>query len=681
VSTSNSVRQAWERLAAGIRFVIPLGRHRRRIAYPRPNRIGFRRWVPSWRQVLGLFVMSIMGLAATVAIAYGRAEIPETVNAVAQQQNNVYYWADGTEMARTGLVDRQVMPLDQVPEQVQWAILAAENETFYTDFGVSPKGMGRALWNMARGGDTQGGSTITQQYVKNVYLDQDQTVSRKFSEVLISLKLDNRISKQQILQGYLNTSWFGRGTYGIQRAARAYYGKDVSQLNVSQGAFLASLLKGAGLFDPALSPANHRRAVERWGWILDRMVKIGKLTPAERARYKTFPEPITTTASAGLGGQTGYLVDTARTYVTAHTDITDAQFDRGGFQIRTTFQKPAVTALNTAVRSTLKQALRPNERLADQHVRVGAASVAPDGRIVALYGGRDYLLQGFNDANSFTIPAGSAFTPFVYAAALRDGVQKQRDVPRTPVTPLTVYDGNNRLPVMTPEGPYWDRSGKIVRAENDAERSWGPVSLLQAVEDSVNTPIMQLGMDVGLDRVRRAAMDAGLLESSLAAPVPGFSLGTSYPSAIRMADAYATFAAQGVHSEPYSVMTVIHNGTPVDMPAAARRRAFSPAVAGEVMDALRGAARQGTAAPAGAVIPGSAGKTGTSVDHKSAWYIGTTERMSTAVSLFRIDPKKQTVLPLDGVGGTHSTTPGKAVPMTIWARYTKALTTSKAARP
>lgn len=234
---------------------------------------------------------------------------------------------------------------------MQWAALAAENETFYSDYGVDPQGMARAVRNMATGGAMQGGSTITQQYVKNAYLNQKQTMSRKLTEIVLAVKLDRKLSKQQILEGYLNTSWYGRGSYGIERAAQAYYGEDVSQLNVSQGAVLASLLKGAGRYDPAISPENHKRAVDRWKWILDRMVVIGKLTPAQRAAYTTFPEPQEPPKQVGLSGQTGYLVDIAKQYVTTHTGITDAQFDLGGYQIHTTFEKPSQTALTDAVQA------------------------------------------------------------------------------------------------------------------------------------------------------------------------------------------------------------------------------------------------------------------------------------------------------------------------------------------
>lgn len=208
--------------------------------YPRPGRTGWRRWIPSWRQ-WGGGVLSSLGLSVLLlGIAYAATDIPDDLNTYATQQDNVYFWSDGTPMARTGWVQRQAMPLSEIPEGVRWAVLAAENASFYSDSGISVKGISRALFRTLGQGDTQGGSTITQQYVKNVYLNQNQTISRKFTEAMIALKLDNRMSKDDILEGYLNTSWFGRGCYGIQRAAQAYYGKDVSQLDAGEGAFLAS---------------------------------------------------------------------------------------------------------------------------------------------------------------------------------------------------------------------------------------------------------------------------------------------------------------------------------------------------------------------------------------------------------------------------------------------------------
>ncbi|WP_431676567.1 transglycosylase domain-containing protein [Kitasatospora sp. KL5] len=625
--------------------------------------------MPSWRQLVGVLLAAFAAVAGAACWLYVRTDVPEDLNSFATQQNNVFYWADGTEMARTGWVNRQEVPLDRVPEPVQWAVLSAENETFWSDAGVSPKGIARALWAAVSGGESQGGSTITQQYVKNIYLNQHRDLSRKTSEIVIAVKLDRRLSKREILAGYLNTSWFGRGSYGIQRAAAAYYGKDVSALNPSEAAFLAALLKGASLYDPALGPENRRRAVDRWSWILDRMVETGKLSAAERATYRVFPDPVPPPAPQGLAGQTGYLVDLAQSYVVGHSGITPAQLDLGGYQIRTTFDRQRTAALTAAVRGA-GPALDP-AREADRHVHIGAASVAADGRIVAVYGGPDYLKQGFDDANTSNVPVGTAFTPFVYAAGLDQGIRKGREGGRSPVSPATRYDGNDGVPVMTPEGPYWGRDGRMAKTANDGHRSWGSIGLRTAVAQSVNGPLVQLGMDVGLDRVRATAASLGLLPETLGDLVPSFSLGNSRPSAIRTAAAYGTFAAGGMHTDPYSVTSVARNGSPVVLIRPAPARALPEQVADRVDDALREAVRDGSAHEAAAAGPGAAGKPGTTEDRTAGWFVGYRGQVSTAVTVFRMDPKSLELSPLDGIGGAAATDPVSAWPTKIWTAYNR----------
>ncbi|MFF3940140.1 transglycosylase domain-containing protein [Streptomyces phaeofaciens] len=640
--------------------------------YPRPGRTGWRRWIPSWRQSLGGFFASIGLTSMFLVVAYAATDVPENLNTYATQQDNVYFWADGTPMARTGWVQRQAMPLKDIPEDVRWAVLAAENASFYSDPGISFKGISRALFRTLGQGDTQGGSTITQQYVKNVYLNQNQTVSRKFTEAMISLKLDNQMSKDDILEGYLNTSWFGRGTYGIQRAAQAYYGKDVSELNASEAAFLASLLKGAGLYDPTLNSANRARAVERWTWTLDRMVEIGKLSKTERATYKKFPEPLKSNPLYDTGEQSDYLVELASQYAKKSGGISDKDFDLGGYQIYTTFDKKREDQLTEEVTAARKKALKDDPKKA-KTTHYGAASVDADGRILAVYGGPDHRTQGYNESNATTVQAGSAFTPFVYAAALENGIHKTRDGDTTPVTPDSLYNGDNEVPVTTPEGPYWDRNGRKVSAKNDGERSYGQISLRRAMELSVNTPFMQLGMDAGLDVVRKTAEDSGFLSSSIGAQVPLMSLGSSTPSAIRMASGYSTFAADGRHTEPYSVRKVTKNGSTVPLDTPAARRAVGAEVAQQVSSALADNFRAShpSDVPAGQQTAASAsdpsevaGKAGTTQNDTAAWYVGTAKAVSTAVVVYRIDlTKSLEPLPLEGIAGTTD----DSVPYGIWS--------------
>ncbi|MDX2678440.1 transglycosylase domain-containing protein [Streptomyces sp. NY05-11A] len=658
-------------LAPYVARVTPYAR-KLRPQYPRPGRTGWRRWIPSWRQWLGGFLAS-MGLSSLLlVVAYAATDIPDNINSYATQQDNVYFWADGTPMARTGWVQRQAMPLKDIPEDVRWAVLAAENASFYSDPGISFKGISRALFRTIGQGDTQGGSTITQQYVKNVYLNQNQTVSRKFTEAMIALKLDNQMSKDDILEGYLNTSWFGRGTYGIQRAAQAYYGKDVGELNASEAAFLASLLKGAGLYDPTLNSANRARATERWSWTLDRMVEIGKLSKAERAKYTKFPEPLKANPLYDTGEQSDYLVELASQYAKKAGNISDKDFDLGGYQIYTTFDKKRETQLTDAVTKARKQAQKDDPKsVATAHY--GASSVAADGRILAVYGGPDHRTQGYNESNATTVPAGSAFQPFVYAAGLEHGIHKTRDGETTDITGDSLYDGDNKVLLTTPEGYYWDRNGKRVASENDGGKSYGQISLHRALARSVNTPFMQLGMDTGLDVVRSTAEKSGLLSSSFGAQVPALSTGSATPSAIRMASGYSTFAAGGKHTEPYSVRMITRNGTKVVLETPATDRAFGADVAEEVNSALadsfslahpddvpssqRQAARSGS-------LGRVTGKAGTTQDDTAAWYVGSAKAVSTAVVVYRIDlAKSLEPLPLKGIAGTTH----DSVPYGIWS--------------
>ncbi|MFH9195511.1 transglycosylase domain-containing protein [Streptomyces globisporus] len=637
--------------------------------YPRPGLTGWKRWLPTWRQTGGAVLASFGLSVLALTVAYAVTDIPDNLNSFATQQDNVYFWADGTPMARAGWVQRQEMELDNVPEDVRWAVLAAENESFYSDPGISAKGLTRALLRTVGQGSTEGGSTITQQYVKNAYLSQERTYSRKFTEAIMALKLDNKMSKDEILEGYLNTSWFGRGTYGIQRAAQAYYGKDVSELNASEGAFLATLLKGAGLYDPTLSEANRARAEERWRWTLDRMVKIGKMSPEQRAGYRTFPKVLESNPLYSTGEQSDYLVELATRYAKKTARISDKDFDRGGYQIYTTFDKKRVDQLTRAVGKARDKALKDNLKAA-KHVHYGAASIAVDGRIVAIHGGPDYRKQGYNESNATTVPAGSAFQPFVYAAALEHGVRKSRDSGPEPVTGGTVYDGDDKVPVTTPEGPYWDRSGRKVAAKNDNGRSYGQITLHQALASSINTTFMQLGMDTGLDKVRATARASGLLTSSLGAQVPALATGSSRPSAIRMASGYTTFAAEGRHTEPYAILKVTRNGheVPTDVPVA--RRAVDADTAAEVQSALTDAFRTTypeTAAKADGEV---AGKRGTTEDDTAAWYVGTEKKVSTAVVVYRMDlAKSLEPLPLDGLGGTIT----DSVPYGIWSEALRPL--------
>ncbi|MGW0118855.1 transglycosylase domain-containing protein [Streptomyces sp. NPDC003327] len=667
---------------------------KRIIDYPRHDKYGWRRWMPSWRLVTGTFLFFAASLMGAAAIAYSQVTIPDTAD-TAVAENNIYYWANGERMATEGTTNRQIVGIEKIPLHMQEAVISAENKTFRTDSGIDPMGIGRAVWNMAKGGETQGGSTITQQYVKNNRLDdQSQTVSRKVKELFISMKVGNELDKDAIMAGYLNTAYYGRGAYGIQAAARAYFNVDARDLNVSQSALLAAVLKGATYYDPAGYPdidpeataeKNTVRATERWSWILDEMVKDGKLTAEERAKYPAFPKVEKRKASGNLTGQIGYLVNTAKVNVKAQFDIGEAELARGGYEIHTTFDKAKVMEMEKSVKKIYDEYIDPEKRPdTDTHVEFGGASVeAETGKIVAIYGGQNYTEHYTNNADNTGAQVGSTFKPFVLAAAMQDGVRDpdlgpvQDASTRTIVDPdKSRYSGRNKQEVRKYNGEIWhNEKGEEWRQPNDDNKSYGNITLREAMIRSANSPYVQLGMDVGIDKVREAAVKAGLRRDSLdTGEVPSFSLGISSPSAIRMAGAYATFANEGVQNDPYSVERVVKGGETVGKHKADPEQAFSTAITSNVTDVLRDVVENPRGTGRKAAVPGVqvAGKTGTTDGNKSAWFVGYTPTLSTAIDMYRLDDdetkKKREFLEMYGTGDQPKIH-GSSFPSRIWQDF------------
>ncbi|MFE9699380.1 transglycosylase domain-containing protein [Streptomyces sp. NPDC006270] len=668
---------------------------KRFIDYPRYGKYGVRRWLPSWKLVAGLCVGFLGVLMGVGGIAYALVAKPD-INKAAEAQNNVYYWADDTQMVATGGdINRQILKYEQIPVAMRNAVISAENKSFETDKGIDPVGIGRALFNMATGGETQGGSTITQQYVKNSMLTQDQTLKRKFQELFITLKVAGEDSKEEVMAGYLNVSYYGRGASGLQAAARTYYNKDAGELNASECAFLATLLKGASYYDPAGAPEidkanatkakNTARAKKRWEWILDEQVKDKRMTAEERAKYKKFPMPLPKKKDAKLGGQTGYLVDLAKKYFVANNDqgIDAKDLELGGFEIHTTFQKEQVEQLEAAVKKVYKAKIRPEERPdTDTHVEFGGASVdAKTGAIIATYGGQDATTHFTNNADATGAQVGSTFKPFVLAAAMQYGVRdpsggpEQSESQRTKVSPESVYNGDNGLRIRDYTGKIWlNEDDKEWRQTNDGHHDYGEIDLRKAMEQSANSPFVQLGMDVGTDKVKDVAVASGLKDDTFMADatVPSFSIGTSSPSAIRMAGSYATFATSGQQNDTYSVTEVKREGVTVFKHRKKPERAFSPIIADNVTGVLKNVVENGTGKPARLEGREAAGKTGTTDGNRSAWFVGYTPQISTAISMFRLDDDEtnedREFLEMFGTGGEKKIH-GASFPASIWHDY------------
>ena len=375
-------------------------RRRRRVPFRVRSRRRRGRWI---RRALIAALILLLGLCTAVIVAYRLTVVPaphpETV-----VQSAVFLDASGQYLGRRGPVDRQDVRLSQVPREVQDAVIAAENRSFRTDSGVSPSAVLRAAWSTLSGAERQGGSTITQQYVKNALLSPQQSLSRKAREALIAVKLDRTRSKDTILEGYLNTVYFGRGAAGIGSAARNYFGVDAKNLSLAQGAALAAIINLPSYYERVgADPKVTATLQKRWAWVLDGMRGAGTITARERASalfpaFRFYPP-------GGTDGQREYLIDAAAAEAADRLGITQDQLARGGYTVRTTFDIEAQDAVAQQVGQAPQAA--KGTRL---HSAV-VAMVPGDGAIRVLYGGADYARQPFNDALAGAVEAGSALAP------------------------------------------------------------------------------------------------------------------------------------------------------------------------------------------------------------------------------------------------------------------------------
>ncbi|MDX3426621.1 transglycosylase domain-containing protein [Streptomyces sp. ME02-6985-2c] len=627
----------------------------------RPKRTGWRRLIPTWRIVLSTVVVGLLLIVGGFFLGYHLVQIP-AANALATKQSNVYLYADGSVLARDGEVNRESVGLARISKDAQHAVLAAEDRDFYSESAIDPMAMVRAGWNTATGKGKQSGSTITQQYVKNYYLAQDQTVTRKVKEFFISIKLDREKSKSEILEGYLNTSFFGRGAYGIQAAAQAYFGVDAKDLTAAQGAYLASLLNAPSQYDVVAHPENRPAAEARWKYVMNGMADKGWISPSERAAAK-FPKPKQSTISTNMSGQRGYVVNIVKKYLIENDIVDEEELGRGGYRITTTLQKDKQDAFVKAVDDKLMSQLDKKERKVDTYVRAGGASVDPKtGKVVAMYNGIDYVKQYTPNAVRRDFQVGSTFKPFVFTSAVENHSETQSG---QMINPNTRYDGTSERPVQG-----W--SGGRYAPENEDHRDYGHVTVREATDKSINAVYAQMAVDVGSDKVKQTAIDLGLSpDTPELTPSPSIALGVATASPLDMAEAYATLANHGRHSTYTLVEKVMKDGKQeVELPERREHQAVSRESADTTTSVLRSVVQNGTATAAQAAGRPAAAKTGTAEEDTAAWFAGYTPDLATVVAVMGQDPKTAAHKPLYGAMGLARINGGGA-PAEIWSQYTR----------
>ncbi|HZG92979.1 MAG TPA: transglycosylase domain-containing protein, partial [Pseudonocardia sp.] len=554
--------------------------------------------------VLGLM---ILGPFLAFVVGWLLFRVP-TADDAAITQVATFTFADGaTPVAtvRPENINRVNVTLDRVPEHVRQAVLAAEDRSFYSNPGFDLSGIGRAVYNQLTGG-VGGGSTITQQYIKVTTGQDDFSLWRKYREVVLAVKISRERTKDQILEDYLNTIYMGRGAYGVQAAAKAYFDKDVGGLTVSEAAMLAGVIQAPSNWDPAKNPG---KAQERWNFVLNGMVESRWITPEERAQ-QVFPDNWLAEPPAGGGVPADdryHIYERALAELNAQ-GITQDQVNTLGLTITTTIDQQRQIDAVDAVKEVMEG--QP------ENLRTSLVSVDPrSGAILAYFGGADGL--GLDYAGEAWRQPGSTFKPFVLAAALQsdEGVGLG-----------TLYDGSSGQ-----EFP-----GGVTVDNSEGFNCPGECTVKLAMTKSVNTVFYHMALDTGLQKVIDAANQAGIPTDKFEAR-GGIALGDQEVRPIDMAAAFGTFAADGVRHQPYLVSRVVAADGRVlfERTDPAGEQTIDPKVARNVTESMLDVADSSriqldgrpVAVKTGTVqLPGS--RTG---ENKDAWTVGYVPQMSTAV--------------------------------------------------
>ena len=566
-----------------------------------------------WRHRRLLFLMGLLASTGIAGAAYLLVRVPLPPEA---QQAETSFLTDVTGARLASLsqgVNRVHVKLDRVPQVVRDAVVSTEDKGFYEHGGVDPVGIARATFADVRGrGALQGGSTITQQYVKNVYLGRERTLTRKLREAALAVKVERKLSKDEILERYLNTVYFGRGAYGVQAAAQAYFGMNVEQLGLREGAYLAGLIRSPVGADALEQP---ERANDRRNRTLIRMVRAGKLNTADRDQTLAVPvesyvvergvaAPTFVMAEKG----TQYFVEQVRKELLSR--YPEATVYGGGLRVKTTLDLRMQAAAYDAVYGFLDRPDDPAGAL---------VAVDANGEVRAMVGGRDYnaskvnLAVGAAGGGSGRQP-GSTFKPFVLAELVRQGYSVQATLP---APPTIVFPNGNR-----------GRDYEIGNYEGGGSEE--PISVIDATKHSVNTVYAQMIKTVGPAKVVELATKAGVT-SPLSADI-SLTLGTSEVSVLDMASSYSTFANRGEHVKPVLLLEVTTvDGHVLERAKQERVRAMTTKVADVVNYCLQQVVRGGSGSGAAIGRTPLAGKTGTTQDYGDAWFVGYTPRLTAAV--------------------------------------------------
>jgi len=593
--------------------------------------------LPKWQQIaitalsvlVGLAVVGV-GVVGGMAAAFARS-LPD-VGAVYNPPNEAtrIYASNGELIASLFKENRAYISLGEVPPVLQQAVIAIEDDRFYQHPGVDMRATLRAVWRDIRAKEVvEGGSTITQQLARSLFLTQERVFSRKLAEILLSFEIERRLTKPEILERYLNQVYFGQGAYGVELAARVYFGKHAKELTLPESALIAGLIRAPSVSSPFQKFAT---AKARQHVVLQRMVDLGYISAGQLRQAEAQPITLAAESNAGLVGiRAPYFVSYILPYLVRRYG--EDLLYTGGLRVYTTLDIPMQIAAERAIRDGV-------DRGQAQRLHASqAALVALDprtGAIRAMIGGYDFSKSQFNRAWQAQRQPGSAFKPFIYTTAIANRMPPTKVIDDGPVT------------YSIPGLKDWE-------PKNYDGTYSGPVTLRTAIERSINIPAIKTLIEVTPPRVVEYASRMGI--RSPLNPYLSLALGTSEVTPLEMASAYGVFATLGVRAEPMAVTRVADRfGRVLEDNFPRRELVLSQEVAYVMTDLLKGVILRGTGQAAAIGRP-AAGKTGTTDDYRNAWFIGYTPSLSTAVWVGNDDntPMRRVI--------------GGSVPAGIWASF------------
>ncbi|AIV35087.1 transglycosylase domain-containing protein [Streptomyces sp. CCM_MD2014] len=634
---------------------------------------------------IALPAVGALGLAAKGSVESFDA-LPANLKTPPLSQRTTILDAEGGTIATVYSRDRTVVDLKDISPYMQKAIVAIEDSRFYEHGAIDLKGVLRALNKNARSGEvSEGASTLTQQYVKNVFVEEagddptkvaqatQQTIGRKIQELKLAIQVEEELGKKKILENYLNITFFGQQAYGVEAASQRYFSKHAKDLNVQEAALLAGIVQSPSRYDPVNDEAE---ATKRRNVVLNRMAQVGDISTAEAEKAKK--APLGLKVSKPKNGcitavkNASFFCDYVREVFLSDKVFGKTRKDRakvwnqGGLTIRTT--------LDPQAQASVQQSLKDHVNQSDS-VAAASTLVEPGtGKVLAMgqtkpygYGKNEteinYSVDHGMGGSNYGFPTGSTFKPFVAAAALEEGRPATQEY-------SSPYEMPYPEPVQTCSGkPWMNTAGEKV--PNESESEVGPYRLKEAMALSVNTYFVQMVADIGLCPVMKMTDALHVVQGSgeKLPEVPAVSLGSKGVAPLTMASAYAAFASRGMYCTPIVIESITqkigNKQKSLDVPKSTCSRAMSEKTADTVNTLLQGVVDSGTGKEAGLTDRANAGKTGTTDERKNAWFVGYTPNLSGAVWVG--SASQQVQMKNITIGGQyHELVFGGAVPGPIW---------------